>query len=354
MMKKEAISPAQNANGISRLGYVDSLRGISALLVVFSHAFPFLTINEYFINIGKVGVFIFFMISGFVIPYSFKKEPGCNSIFITNRFFRLYPAYWFSLLLAIVVYYFLNEPMPTWKQIAFNITMLQMGAGQPNIIGVYWTLFIELIFYIICLGLARNEYLWNEQKMVGIFYLFISLSVLASAIRFILHKKVPVAIPLGLSMMFLGYAWRACILDKSVYMASKIKSMVTICMISTFICGYLSYSWDHQTDEPWQNFSYAYVLGIFIFIISTKYIKFNTVATCYLGVISYSLYLIHDPIIKMVSSLKSELTFLTNQEIKFSSIFIALLFSSFVYSLVEKPSISFGKKIVKKIRESNA
>lgn len=354
MMNREAISTDTNFVGMSRLEYVDSLRGVSALLVVFSHAFQSLTFNDYFINIGKVGVFIFFMISGFVIPYSLKKESNCSIIFITTRFFRLYPAYWFSLIFAIAIYYLLSEPIPTINQILSNITMLQMGMGQENIIGVYWTLFIELIFYIICIGLAKTGFLWNERKMVLMFYVFISCSILTSLARFMLHKKIPVPIPLGLSLMFLGYAWRACVIDKSVFVMSKIKTMVAICMVSTFLCGYLSYSWDTQTDEPWKNFSYAYTLGIVCFIVFTKYAKINTKITAYFGVISYSLYLIHEPTIKIVSSLKILTDSIGSEEVRLISIFVALLFSVIVYNTIEKPSIKIGKKIVKKIRISHA
>ncbi|VAO54407.1 Uncharacterized protein conserved in bacteria [Klebsiella pneumoniae] len=295
----------------------------------------------------------FFMISGFVIPYSFKKEPRCYSIFITTRFFRLYPAYWFSLILAVLVYYSLNIPLPTIKQFLANITMFQMGIGQQNIIGVYWTLFIELIFYIICIILAKKRYLWDEKKMVVMFYFFIFLSLLSSIIRFALHKKIPVAIPLGLSMMFLGYAWRACVIDNNNYIMLKIKWMIAVCMVSTFACGYLSYSWDHQTDEPWENFSYAYVLGMLVFIIMTKYIKINTRLTCYLGMISYSLYLVHDPIISFFSSFKIGGILNLQYELKITAIISAILFSCCVYSLIGKPSIALGRRIVKKIRKSN-
>lgn len=74
MMEKEAISPVTGAISMSRLGYVDSLRGISALLVVFSHAFHPLTFNEYFINIGKVGVFIFFHDKRFCYPVFIQER----------------------------------------------------------------------------------------------------------------------------------------------------------------------------------------------------------------------------------------------------------------------------------------
>jgi len=65
-----------------RLNYLDSGRGFAALIVMVFHAILFIhafepeafaqssyLLNEY-IDLGKIGVIVFFLISGFVIPYS--------------------------------------------------------------------------------------------------------------------------------------------------------------------------------------------------------------------------------------------------------------------------------------------
>ena len=54
-------------------------------------------------NAGRFGVALFFLISGFVIPFSFK-EPRPLLRFALSRFFRLYPAYWLSLMLALLIF----------------------------------------------------------------------------------------------------------------------------------------------------------------------------------------------------------------------------------------------------------
>ena len=353
-MIEEKNTPSPAMTSPSRLEYIDSLRGLSALLVVFSHAFVFLTLNDYFINIGKVGVFIFFMIRGFFIPYSFKKTKGSYKIFLTTRFFRLYPAYWLSIIFALIVYATVDPSIPGKLEILSNVTMFQMGMGQKNIIGVYWTLFIELIFYIICVGLAMFNSLWNEKRMIMMFYIVILFSILTSLARFFLHKKLPVAIPLGLSMMFFGYAWRECIINKSAFALSKIKGMAITCILTTFVCGYLSYSWDRQAGEPWQNFSYAYTISLFIFIFMTTYIKVYNKYICYIGIASYSLYLIHDPMIHLLSSILPVTFNIQMTLIKLISIASSLLFSAIVYNVIEKPGISIGRRIISNIKKSQA
>jgi peptidoglycan/LPS O-acetylase OafA/YrhL len=152
-----------------RFGYIDCLRGIAALLVIYLHlADHFLTTEPNLgawdrssfvaltevIDIGKSGVIVFFAISGYVIPFSLMK-PGDHAVqrFVVGRFFRLYPAYWLSLpaglaILLIVLHQHVDAPL-----VVANVTMLQQFFGIENILGIYWTLQIELIFYALCVGL---------------------------------------------------------------------------------------------------------------------------------------------------------------------------------------------------------
>ncbi|MFC0229282.1 acyltransferase family protein [Serratia aquatilis] len=346
------VVPIVTSKKESRLNYIDSLRGLSAILVVFSHAYFFLTINHFFINIGKVGVFVFFLISGFVIPFSFKKGPGSYKVFITTRFFRLYPAYWASMIIAVLIYFIFDGKIPGFKEVVSNLTMFQMGIGQPNIIGVYWTLFIELIFYIVCIFLAWRNILWDEKGMIKTFYFFSLLSILVSVARFFLHMKFPVAVPLGLSLMFLGCAWRFFLLEGSEYVKSKIIKMIVFCIVTTFLSSYLSYSWDIQAEEPWQNFAFAYSIGIVTFAILTKFVRINSTLMCFLGSISYSLYLVHDPVIHLFRELNTLFLIEYSTGYRLPAIIASIAIAFLLYVVVEKPSISIGRNITKRIKAS--
>ena len=98
----------RHAGTPSRLDFLDALRGIAALLVVVQH------VGERYIgwipgfaatwfSFGRFGVTIFFLVSGFVIPYAFEKENAVRSFWI-KRFFRLYPLYWLSLGLTLIAH----------------------------------------------------------------------------------------------------------------------------------------------------------------------------------------------------------------------------------------------------------
>ena len=91
----------------NRIEFVDSFRGIAALLVVMYH---YIYRYEYSYSEGDVvdlyflsyGVHLFFIISGFVIFFSIHNEKSAFN-FLRKRFFRLYPTYWAC---VFVTYFF--------------------------------------------------------------------------------------------------------------------------------------------------------------------------------------------------------------------------------------------------------
>jgi len=96
-----------------------------------------------------MGINFFFVISGFVIFMS--VENGSARKFLVSRFSRLFPAYWAALCLTSIVTLFIGNEVFTitsWKFIT-NITMVNELFGEKGIDSAYWTLFIELQFYLL-------------------------------------------------------------------------------------------------------------------------------------------------------------------------------------------------------------
>ncbi|TDC57577.1 acyltransferase [Actinomadura sp. KC345] len=148
-----------------RLRELDLLRFLAALAVVLYHftgfggagAWPEPAYDVFpeiapLTRFGYLGVDLFFVISGFVILMSaWGRGPGEFGI---SRLVRLMPAYWVSVLLGAFVYAVFRQGHGVPGVVIPNLTMLQGGLGVRNLDAVYWTLWVELHFYVLIAVLA--------------------------------------------------------------------------------------------------------------------------------------------------------------------------------------------------------
>jgi peptidoglycan/LPS O-acetylase OafA/YrhL len=144
--------------GRPRLEVLDGLRFVAAMAVVLYHftamdrvwdqraetVFP-VQLASY----GWLGVYLFFLISGFVICMS-SWGRGVGG-FLLSRATRLYPAYWLSVVAIALVLAALpsvDRPVSLGDTLV-NLTMFQDGVGAHPVAQVYWTLWAELRFYLV-------------------------------------------------------------------------------------------------------------------------------------------------------------------------------------------------------------
>jgi len=133
-----------------RIGILDPLRFLAAILVMLYHYQPYLeqgVAGEHvdFLKYGYLGVNFFFMLSGFVIMASAENRSAIK--FALLRALRLYPAFIGCLLLTLAaIYTFDGEQLPA-LDIVLNALIINDYFGINNIDGVYWTLQAELKFY---------------------------------------------------------------------------------------------------------------------------------------------------------------------------------------------------------------
>lgn len=119
------------------------------------------------LDFGRAGVVLFFAISGFVIPNSLRSRRDLVN-FPIRRFFRLYPVYWLSIPVSLYTGWYLAGREPTVEQIAANVTMLQTFLGYVDIEGLYWTLAVELAFYLACYALLAIGLIGNGSVLGGL------------------------------------------------------------------------------------------------------------------------------------------------------------------------------------------
>ena len=141
-----------------RLEVLDGLRVLAALLVVAYHFTamwyvwrrpPETVFPAQPAAYGWLGVYLFFLISGFVICMS-SWGRGVEA-FLVSRAVRLYPAYWLSVVattLVLTAWPYLEEPVG-WRDALVNLTMFHEPLGAPAVSDVYWTLWAEMRFYLL-------------------------------------------------------------------------------------------------------------------------------------------------------------------------------------------------------------
>lgn len=162
------------------------LRTILALLVMVGHL-----LNIW--QIGTYAVFGFYMISGYLMTHIMHQTYGFNVrgrwSFACNRFLRLYPLYWCSAFITVLLIGFVGKEYVTsynssiflpqsltdfWANITMVYPLLFANEYKPILVPTTWAITVELFFYAaICLGLSRTRFrvqLWLAVSVIYVAY----------------------------------------------------------------------------------------------------------------------------------------------------------------------------------------
>ncbi len=354
-----------------RIRHVDSLRAVAAGLVVWIHYAQFIakaapgpaslgflrTIPKGF-DLGRLGVLIFFAISGFVICRSFggPREGGARR-FLIRRFCRLYPAYWVSMAVGWLAWRVAGRGWD-WPALAANATMAAALFDQPYLLGVYWTLGLELLFYALCLALYLARCLERRALLaavvLGLVWLPRMVKIIGhhTGVHLVLSSGLQTPI-LSLAVMFWGMLFRLA------YDATGGFRRGVLTHDGTWLVAAML--WE-LIDAPDPNFKW-YVLGqhpgprpghvvlvsaVLIFTLWVAALRVDNRVLTFLGVISYSVYLLHMiPLILCEQLLLPEgawwrrlpfwLDFL-------GCVGVSVALAAAVYRWVERPAIALGKR----------
>lgn len=337
-----------------RLQELDALRGIAALLVVGFHYTMLRDISEHGWVLGVTGVDLFFIISGFVIFMSVQKMDRPLD-FMKRRFFRLYPVYWVIVTFTgILIYLNINHdpnilPMSTSRYLA-NLTMFQKYFGITSIDGPYWTLLVEMQFYIF-VALA----MWMKKLK----YLVAGLVVIMSSL--LINELIiqPVNPGLFTWLFFESELWLPIISRLPFFIAGILfykiykqegnwRTIVTIaiCYVTALLIFDNIGPARHFIKVPQYVFTTTIYFGVFILFLQNRLKFIVNPVTLFLGRISYSLYLIHQflGINLVIPYLEKEYDIHYRQG-AIISLALAILLAFLVTKFVEEPSIRYYRKV---------
>ena len=331
---------------------IQFLRGFAALAVVVHHTGgyvkryfePTLLFGDYF-SLGFAGVDLFFVISGFIIHFTsenYLNNPSKLKEYLKKRFVRVYPIYW-----VITTVLFVSS----WL-ITIILHKNIFSIGYPNTFSAYiqtytlfplhfainpvtWTLSYELFFYLGFSFLIISKRLWVIPALI----LAVSL--------FHLTVDMPDGNLSYFNFFFSGYNFEFLFgfLIFQFYKSVKLPNLLSIFLLvlSFGIIIYFGYS-----VSDIDSFKRVLVFGLpsSLILIALLNLEQNEVISfpkfCLtLGDASYTLYLIHFPMMLLMNKLPQIMgyTITANQEVLYSYFIIIciIITSIFVHKWIEKP-----------------
>jgi peptidoglycan/LPS O-acetylase OafA/YrhL len=346
-------------NQSKKIVFANQLRGLAALSVVVAHltsvfwkarvavaAFigaPVLTLGApsianwsttSYLNTGVLGVAVFFIISGFVIPLSLVRHTRAQ--FVIGRLLRIYPTYFIGLgvgLAAVWVScrYWHHSFIWDANTVLQNLLLINSMTGVTTVDLVNWTLAIELKFYVLALMLSvyiRRGAVWPLIAVAAAILAAnrISVTRLGTEMLFV-------------SFMFIGvlfnYRLRGCIGGQKFV-------LTTLALMAFFFAGWSASPWPTDFWKIAPNYAYA----VLCFAIAYRFRDSfrNLVILDFFADISYPLYITHS----LVGYTVMRIMFEYGIEFRYVmpvTAAITILVAYAIHVLVERPSMQLFKTI---------
>lgn len=320
--------------------------GIHETLPLFNHNKMWMLDSYLLQNYGTalaiIGVSLFFLISGWLMPPMMKKYS--RQSFILNRIFRIFPMLIFAVALAAVIQYFWGDRTTlSGTDVLATATLSANLLGKPLSLGVAWTLIIEFEFYILLFLLGKL----TQIKILSLCTLLVVLSFFNE--NFGITSQSITNDTYYILFMFIGSSARLAY-DNYKTTGRKIHLLPPIfCSMIYLINRYIFVNilmLNPAQDINFISFSIT-ILMFLIFSLVGEYTsksKYTRLIIEQSSELTYSIYLIHLPIgIFLISRLRHDLSsdYLTLA----TTVMLIVSFSFFTYKKIELPCMRAFKKI---------
>jgi peptidoglycan/LPS O-acetylase OafA/YrhL len=384
------------------MAWLDALRAVAALLVVYAHLSHYLlrsarVVSAEWLHAGTAGVMLFFLVSGYIIPASLERHGNLRAFWI-NRMARLLPLY--AVVAGICVLVLPQDPYLSAHPVSGTVahaTMLTHLLGVPLVTPVFWTLTFEMAFYLIVSALfALGRHRASGVTAIGFAVAAVATAPLApmvSAAAPALPILAAVALTAGLVAITSG--------------RSRLVPAGAILLLALAACLLLAgqdgaHVWDgllipavmfvgttiHRAEQgqiPWRRAAVVAAIVAAALLINwfselaalhaliPRYIARSVITLAvfagafalgmacrnrrvprllaWLGLVSYSLYLVHYPLIQLLGpALTAAGEHLHGAaELPAVAAFLALLsgLSALTYRLIEQPAQRLGRRLTR-------
>jgi peptidoglycan/LPS O-acetylase OafA/YrhL len=393
-----------------RLAWLDALRGIAALCVVFDHLTysvlqPVRSSVYHWFDPGQYGVFVFFIVSGYIVPASLERKGSVRSFWV-SRIFRLYPLYLFAVGGMIVLWAagigsLSGMNTDTVTASFADAFMLQSVLWAPTLPNVVWSLAYEMAFYLLLTAL----FLGGAHRRSGRYALIFGVAAVAlggllrpGSLSFdLLTPGIVVAITdsvvlAGLALTVAARGWPRT--------AGAVAAAVTGLLVIMFNSGYAA-PWETFTifalmftgtllyraesgQVPWRRAHLAVIVVFGLVLVAGLWhispggnplsirVGFNSLEfagltfavamlcrnrkvprfLAWLGLVSYSIYLIHPMLIEAYTSVPvTRNENFVPMELGLTAAFVLalLICCALTYRYIEAPMQRVGRRIARRL-----
>jgi peptidoglycan/LPS O-acetylase OafA/YrhL len=252
------------------------------------------------IDPGAAAVGMFFMLSGFVIPFALERRTMVA--FAIRRVLRVYPTLWVATALSLVVIWITTHGSPFPVERAQALTsgaLVAQYAGKNWIDPAYWTIPIEELFYLCAAILAATRLLRRPAVLMAT-------ATIVGGLGLWLGRVLPDGPPgtefwtrfwLGRNLCFMTFIWAGVALHM-LYRGFWKRS--TFVIVSAYVCGVFFFALHHGPFQPpylpdaqattyFNSFVTGFAVFLVLYAVGNRIPKNRPMQT--LGDISYPVYL---------------------------------------------------------------
>ena len=330
------------------LGVLDGFRGLAVLIVMLSHSSgrdmqlaPWLN----FAGIGHVGVYLFFVLSGYLLTRNLI-DGQTPAQFYLRRLFRIVPLY-FCVLGGVLAYQALGHYSPRYLHIS--------GGGEGALLhflflkgdGVFWILAAEFGFYMLLplIVYCLHRFGWRWLAVGSAIYFFGFLVEFKLKLNLLPLKFVDIhhtsqfldVFACGVLAAYLPYTW------SNKWVPAAFWALLAL----TFVCVSANFLGAHQPAYGlrWLSLLYGTLFGLaMVCAADGRAVLMRVLGNpllAFAGRIGFGLYLLHFPVFQAVNAYIDAPP--TLRLAVAMGIVVGLAW--FAYHLIERPMIKLGRKL---------